>query len=71
MKIIEHTKLYTIPCDCNTELIMDREEISLSYDYKIDLYYIECPKCGRPIIISPEELYKFHTNNKITIKNVK
>lgn len=71
MEIIEHISLYTFPCDCNIELRMEREEVSSYYDFKLDLYIFECPKCGRTIVISPEELDSFHTNNKITIKNVK
>lgn len=70
MEIIEHISLYTIPCDCNIELGMSREEVSSCYDFELDLYLFKCPKCGRTIIISPEELDRFHRNNKILIKNL-
>lgn len=71
MDIIEYKSFYTFRCDCNVDIKLEKYELSAYYDMELDLYLITCPRCGRTIIITVDELYKFYSSNAMIIKDLK
>lgn len=71
MNTIEHIALYRFKCDCNVDIELERYELSAYYDVELDLYLITCPRCGRTIVVSVNELDKFYSSNAIVIKDLK